>query len=78
MIDFDSLETKAYVQAKSAFPQFTPADHGTFVDTFEDWSSAYTVNNPGFNSAIDPINESLRPNFTNFLYILGQPRCHRL
>ncbi len=62
----DSLETKAYVQAKSAFPQFTPVDHGTFVDTFEDWSSAYTVNNPGFNSAIDPINESLRPNFTNF------------
>ena len=62
----DSLETKAYVQAKSAFPQFTPVDHGTFVDTFEDWSSAYTLNNPGFNSAIDPINESLRPNFTNF------------
>ena len=62
----DALESKAYIQSKSAFPKFSPSDHGTFVDTFEDWSSAFTVNNPGFNSAIDPIEESLRPNFTNF------------
>jgi hypothetical protein len=61
-----ALEQEAYTEAKSYFPNFNPVDHSTFVDSFEDWRSAWTTNNKGFNSSIDIFEESLRPNFTTF------------
>lgn len=39
----DALESKAFTQAKTKFRNFSPVDHGTFIDTFEDWHSAWTT-----------------------------------
>jgi len=61
-----TLELEAYTEAKAYFKNFNPVDHSTFVDSFEDWRSAWTTNNSGFNSSIDIFEESLRPNFTTF------------